>query len=170
MNTPISTPAYLCDKEKINQTEGLEGVLSFDGAQVTFKSSDNSKLVTLNTEQIKLADMNNIMASGQITFHATNDESYVFVFYKPMTKMDALGKSLATGGSVSVSRTTQKFSELSNTTGASKTWRDAMIASLPKEKLQYRKEVRPIRVLLIGLAVPILLIVTAVVVLNLLLG
>ncbi len=135
----ISTPAWLCDKSRVIHHEGQEGIFSFDGAEFRFTSLDKDKTININTKNLKLADLNNIMAGAEIILSTIDGASYVFVTTRPASNTEAYSRALFVPRLLGNVR---MFKGLSNSVQTSSKWKKIIIDSLPASQVHTRKEIR----------------------------
>lgn len=144
----IITQVWLCDEVRFTQSEGQEGTLEFNGAAFVYIALDGSK-IEIPLQELQLADLKNIMAQSILVLTTTQNKSYVFSFAVPVSNKEAATLAYLTPRAVAGIITIKRLK--AGTTNASR-WRKALVNSLPKEKIAYRKEVRPLAVIATSLA------------------
>jgi hypothetical protein len=149
MKPTLITDAWLCEENNSVWREGEIGKLAFDGGSISFTPKVAGKTIVIRVEDLKLADLNNIMAQSQMILNMQSGKQFVFSLSKPVSAKTAFGKALFLPKPF---LNYDAFSGLARGSSASSKWKNVLTKGLPAEKLQTRKEIRIGFVLIVTLA------------------
>ncbi len=139
MKPTLATDAWLCEENNSVWREGEIGNLVFDGDSITFTPKESGKRIVIKVGDLKVADLNNIMAQYQMILHMQSGKQFVFSLSKPVSAKTGFGRALFYPRSW-LSYIT--LNGLAQGGSASRKWKSALIKGLPPEKVQTRKEIR----------------------------
>lgn len=146
----VTIPVWLCSKKKFIQSAGLEGILSFNGADFVYVSSDKSERIHISESELQIADLNNIMGSSQFILKIDGGHSYVFTVARPVSNLDVLKRILYKNR---LPGDSSAIGNLSSAIHNATIWRQVLVDALPADKVKVRKEVRPGFIVIMTIAV-----------------
>lgn len=159
----ISTVVWLCAKKKFTQSDGVEGVLTFDGADFSFLSSDKKTHITISGNDLAVADLNNILGSSQFGLQTITGRTYIFSVARPIDNKAAIKRSLYGNRLPGNSSVT---GNLEQAVKNAKLWRQGLVEALPASKIKVRNEIRLGFIVVVTIVVLAVFFGTALLVLN----